>query len=326
MTQRLIPALIIALSVVFPPAASAQDQHQHDEGDDHAHEAEPGDSRDSHDDADHEWIRLSPAELEEFGIEVEEAGPGVIETHIELPGEVRPNADRLAHIVPRFSGIVTDVRAGIGDYVQEGQVLAVVESNESLAPFEVTTLISGTVISKHITLGEAASRDRDTFVIADLSTVWVDLTVYQRDIGRVKAGQQAQVYVGHALAHDTGVISYVTPILDEHTRTATARLVLQNKDNHWRPGMFVTARVLLETTEVPLVVPRSALYTVGEDTVVFLEAEQGFRPQPVSLGRSGETHVEILSGLSEGDAYVSEGGFTLKAELGKEAFGDGHAH
>ncbi len=321
MITRILPALLLALMGGLAAIVFAQDEHDNHDEKEHAQELE--------DDGSHALVRLSPAEQEEFGVVMAIAAPGEIETYLELPGEVLPNADRLAHIVPRYSGIVTEVRANIGDHVSEGQVLAVVESDESLAPFEVTTLISGTVIDKHVTLGEAASRDRDIFVIADLSTVWIDLTVYQRDLARVKPGQKAdvyKVYVGDSVAHNTGAISYITPVVDEHTRTATARLVLPNRNNFWRPGMFVTARVLLERTEVPLVVPHTALQMFEGKSVVFLKRDEGFEPQPVTFGRRSETHIEVLSGLSAGDQYVSEGGFTLKAELGKDAFGDGHAH
>lgn len=356
MTRRFLFAIALILTIFA--AASAEDgsdpppapqvdhgDHDHDAADDHDadadghdhdadghdHDADDhddlnGEHEDAHDHEDHRVVRLSQAELVEFGIAVAAAGSGIIETTMELPGEVQPNADRLAHIVPRYSGIVTEVRAHIGDYVKKGQVLAIVESDQSLAPFEMKTLISGTVIEKHITLGEAASRDRNAFVIADLSSVWIDLTVYQRDLNQVKRGQNVQVFVGHDLASDSGNISYITPIVDERTRTATARLVLPNKSQFWRPGMFVTGSVLVERAEVPLAVPRTALHTFEENTVVFLETDEGFQPRIVSLGRHGKTHAEVLSGLSPGDRYVSAGGFTLKAELGKGAFGDGHGH
>ncbi len=326
MTRQFALALILVLSGGFVATATAQDEHAGHNDEEHTNEAEHGDHGDQDEHDDHGLVQLSLAELDEFGIRIAVAGRGVIENYLELPGEVQANNDRLAHIVPRYSGIVTEVRANIGDYVQEGQVLAVIESDVSLAPFEVKTLISGTVIGKHITLGEAASRERDTFVIADLSSVWIDLTVYQRDLGRVKVGLETQVYIGHDLAYDAGKLSYVAPIVDEHTRTATARLVIPNKNNLWRPGVFVTAKVLVEKIEVPLVVPRTALHTIEAEAVVFLQTERGFLPQPVTLGRQGDTHIEILSGLSAGDHYVSEGGFTLKAEFGKEAFGDGHGH
>ncbi len=283
--------------------------------------------RDRHDHEDeHPIVRLTDAEIEEFGIRISTAGEGMIESVVSLPGEVVPNADAVAHIVPRYSGIVTEVRARIGDDVSEGEVLAVIESDESLAPFEVRTLIAGTVIAKHITLGEAVSRDSDIYVIADLGTVWIDLTVYQRHVDQVRAGQDASIYVGHALADSAGKVSYVTPVLDERTRTATARVVLPNHGGVWRPGMFVTGRIVVERALVPVAVPLTATQALDEETVIFVAGEEGFEPRSVEVGRVSEKSVEVLSGLSPGEKYVSAGGFTLKAELGKESFGDGHVH
>jgi cobalt-zinc-cadmium efflux system membrane fusion protein len=284
-----------------------------------------------HDDHDHDeheptLVQLSPEELAEFGILLETAGSGFIEVYASLPGEVQANADRLAHIVPRYSGIVTEVRAQTGDQVKQGDVLAIVESDNALTPYELKTLIDGTVIAKHITRGEAVSRDRDTYLIADLSSVWVDLTVYQRDIDRIKVGQEVAIYTGHGPVAGRGTISYITPVIDERTRTATARLTLGNEDGEWRPGMFITAQVLIERLESEVVIPKTAIHTLDERKVVFVETPEGFSPQEVVLGKEGPANIEVLSGLNLGARYVSIGGFTLKAELGKSAFGDGHGH
>jgi len=303
----------VALLLTFVPPLAAENGHDHREAGEEHPEGPP-------------IVHLSQDELEEFGIEIETAGPGIIESRLQLPGEVRPNADRVAHIVPRYNGIVVEVHADIGDRVERGQVLAVIEGDESLAPFEVKTLISGTVIGKHITLGEAVSRDTDTFVIAGLSTVWVDLTLYQRDLGRVKPGLEARVYMGHDAARDSGRIAYVAPVVDERTRTATARMVLANDGGRWLPGMFVTVDVRVERTPVAVAVPRAAVHTLADSVVVFVETGEGFAPRAVTPGRGNETHVEIVSGLSPGDRYVGRGGFTLKAELGKNSFGHGHGH
>ncbi len=305
MIRRFTLTLLSILVVTGNPAAAAQTQEMTEE---------------------HELIRFSAEELEEFEITVATAGPGTIERYLELAGEVQPNADLLAHIVPRYSGIATKVFAGIGDKVEKGEVLAIIESNESLAPFEVTTLISGTIIDKHIALGEAVSRERVIFVIADLSSVWIDLTVYQHDLETIDTGQPATVYVGHNAAQERGVISYLTPIVDEQTRTATARVVVPNPKLFWRPGMFVTARVLIESSRVPVAVPRTAIHEIEGRKVVFVEKDGGFVLRPVTLGRSSRSKVEIRSGLSPGDRYVDRGGFTLKAELGKESLGDDHGH
>lgn len=325
--------LLCLAPLLLPRVATGADDHDHDH-DEHggeAHGPEAGAAEGSPagtGESDHaDLVVMEAATLEEFGVELSTAGPGTIERHVTLPGEVRANADRLAHIVPRFSGIVTEVRANVGDRVVPGQTLAVVESDESLAPFEVKTLIPGTVVEKHITLGEAVTRERDVFLIADLSTVWAELTVYQRDLARVQEGQAVQVFVGHEPVSSPGRVGYITPIVDEGTRTATARIVLPNPDGRWRPGMFIRGRVRIGQDAVPVAVPPSALQTYEGSTVVFVQTARGFEPRPVRIGRTGEEAVEIETGLSAGDRYVSRGGFTLKSELGRESLGHaGHAH
>lgn len=304
------------------PSGEAVTEEEHAE-----HQADGGLAEEhSGEERQEQFVQLSQDELAEFEIEVSTAGPARIESYARLPGEVQPNADRLAHIVPRFDGIVSEVNAQIGDVVQPGEVLAIIESDESLSNYELKTLLGGTVIAKHITPGEAVSRGAESYIIADLSSVWVELTVYQRDLTRIRTGQRALISTGHGPPEATGTISYVTPVVDEATRTATARVVLSNQDQRWRPGMFVTASVLVSATEARVGVPSSALHTVDGQTVVFVETDDGFTPRPVETGRTGETHVEIASGLAAGERYVSQGGFTIKSALAKDSFGGGHAH
>ncbi len=273
-----------------------------------------------------ENIQLSQEERAEFGIELAVARPGTIAQVVELPGEVLPDQDRLAHIVPRFPGIVTKVYAQVGAGVRAGEVLAIIESNESLAPYELKTLTIGTVIEKHITRGEAVTRGSQAFVIADLGSVWVNLSVYQKDLATVAVGQSVTISAGHDLPETTGKISYITPTVDEETRTATARVVLSNTKKRWRPGMFVSGRVVVERTDVPLAVPVTTLQTMADQTVVFVEADAGFQARTVTTGRSDDRYVEIRTGLTPGERYVSHGGFTLRAELSREQFDAGHGH
>jgi cobalt-zinc-cadmium efflux system membrane fusion protein len=261
-------------------------------------------------------VRLTPGQMAYFRVTVAEAGPGSVDLGVYLPGEIRPNGDRLAHIVPRFPGIVRDVRKSVGDSVEAGDVLAVIESSESLARYELRTLIAGTVIDKHLTLGEAVDREEQAFVIADLGTVWVDLSVYQKDLLHVRTGQSVHIGGGPGLPEAAGTISYITPVVDQPTRTATARVVLPNPDGIWRPGMFVNAHVL-DPAPADIVVPRSALQFVAEVPVVFVETDDGFAPRPITIGRAGDTHVEVVEGLAPGERFVATNSFLLKAELGK---------
>ena len=270
-------------------------------------------------------VRLDSETQKEFGIELATAGPGWIEKSTSLPAEVRPNQDRLAHIAPRFPGIAREVRAQIGDAVKAGQELAVIES-EALAPYPLKTLIDGLVIEKHITRGEPVSREQAAFVVADLRDVWIDISVYQKDLPLVRLGQPVVVSAGHGLAEAEGRISYIAPIVDEETRTATARVILPNPEGIWRPGLFVTARVEVERREVPVAVPKTALETLDGRTTVFVENEAGFEARAVNLGLAGDRHAEIRAGLVAGERYVARGAFTLKAELERGELAGGHEH
>ena len=282
-----------------------------------APEAEAG-HVDEHDSAhaEAEALALSAEERARYGIASVAAGPGPIDAGHELLGEVRANGDRLAHIEPRFPGIVKDVRRSAGDAVRAGDVLAVIESSESLVGYELRTLIDGVVIEKHLTLGEAVDRDEAAFVVADLSTVWVELSLYQKDFARVRPGLGVRVRAVAGGGAADGEVSYVAPAIDPETRTATARVVLANPERAWRPGMFVTARTL-DATPAAVLVPNDAVQLLDGQRVVFVETDEGFAPRAVTLGREGSTRVEVLGGVAAGERVASGNTFLLKAELGK---------
>ena len=285
----------------------------------HAEEAHEGERHEGS-------VALSQAELEEFGVDVAKAAPGRIATTVELPGEILPNQDRLAHIVPRFPGIVRSVAKAVGDPVEKGDTLATVESSESLSTYSVRSLLAGVVIARHVAVGEAVTTEREIFVVADLSDVWVDFQAFQKHLPLLAVGQRAHISAGHGLPEAESLISYISPIVDEATRTATVRAVLPNEDGRWRPGLFVTGSVETASVEVAVAVPTSALQTVGEVSVVFVEDEDGFEPRPVRIGRTGPHYVEVVHGLETGERYASTGAFTLKAELQRGELGEGHGH
>ena len=315
----IVAVTIAGATVAYRALGPSKDQHVAAE----EHHGEE-DGRDEH--GEEAVVQLTTEEMKEFGIEVGTAEGGTLHIYTTLPGEIVANQDHVAHVVPRFPGIVTDVRKQLGDHVEKGEVLAIIESNESLVEYQMKALIDGIVIDKHITLGEVLGENDEAYVVADLSTVWVNLSVYQEDLPDVRTGLTAVISAGHDIPDVTAKISYVGPVVDEHTRTGLARVVLSNEKRLWRPGLFVTARILISEETVPLLVPETALQTIEDETCVFVETNEGFEPQPVGLGRRNDTHVEIVSGLTAGQRYVTRGGFTIKAELSKGAFGDGHGH
>ena len=200
------------------------------------------------------------------------------------------------------------------------------QPDQILTRYEMRAPFDGVILQKHVTLGEMLGDDSLPFVIADLSDVWIVLTVYQKDLAAIGPGQRAHIVATHGLAEADGTIEYVSPILDEHTRTTTARVVMPN-GGEWRPGLFVTARVLVDRVNAGVVVPKTAVQTIDGEQVVFVETSDGFAARHVRLGRSDAESIEILDGLAPGERYVAKGGFVLKAELGKASFEHaGHAH
>ncbi|MBK7976608.1 MAG: efflux RND transporter periplasmic adaptor subunit [Deltaproteobacteria bacterium] len=303
--------LVLVVSLAAAALASGPHDDEHGSGHGSEHGAEHG-SEDGHAEGE---LAVRPGDLARFGITVGEAQSGALDGGVELVGEVHPDGDRLAHITPRFPGIVREVRRNVGDRVRKGEVLAIVESSESLSPYELTTLVDGVVIAKHITRGEAVGSDHEAFVVADLGAVWVDLRVHQKELGHVRVGQLVSVRTAPGDVTVTAPIRYVTPVLDPATRTATARVVVENGAGAWRPGMFVAATVL-DLVPVDVQVAASAVQTVEGRPSVFVVSEH-VEPRAVVLGRRGRTRVEVLSGLAAGERVAVTNTFLLKAELGK---------
>jgi cobalt-zinc-cadmium efflux system membrane fusion protein len=386
--------------------AEVHDDHDHDLHDhDEAGDGEEHPESDEH--AEEGLIHLSKAEMKNMGLQIVQAAPGTLTIELDVPGEIRLNADRQANIVPRLSGIVKDVMKSVGDPVRKGEVMAVIESrdladarsffhaaresvtlaeanyareerlwkkkisaeheyltakqelseariamesakqklltlgfssnyledhphdlSEVLTAFNVTAPFDAKVIEKDITLGELLQEDTVAFVVADLSTVWVDLSIYQKDLAFVHEGQLISITAGRGIPDATGTITYLSPVISEETRTALARVILPNPEGHFRPGLFVTASLAGEEIPVSLVVPKSALQNLDGETCIFIKQDGDFKQQPVTIGKTSKTHAEVTSGLKAGQYYVSQGAFELKAKIVTSTMDShaGHGH
>ncbi len=311
-------------------------EHKHDESG-HKHDEAAGESPESghkHDGGQESGykhgeeegvVKLSSEQIAAAGLEITTATPGILRKELTFPAEVKLNADNVAHIFPRYSGVVRQVFKAIGDSVKKGETLAIIESNESLTNYQIRSLVDGTVIERHVTLGETIRADAECFVVADLNSVWVDINIYPKDLALVHKGNAVRISATNVSHEGQGKITYIGPVVSEHTRTALARVVLPNPDNLWRPGIFVSAHVMTDEINIPLLIAKEALQMIGGTTVVFTEDKPGvFRTQIVKIGRRSEKEVEIVAGLKEGIKYVSKGTFILKAELGKSEAGHTH--
>ncbi len=271
-----------------------------------------------HDDHEAAQVKLTPEALKNANLKIEEAAAAKIAALLPVYGKIAVNDDTIAHVQPRFPGVVKEVRKRLGDAVAKGELIAIIESNESLNGYQIKSEIAGTVIQKDITLGEFVKHEDTIYTIADLANVWVDLTVFRQDFQKLKLGQSVAIHPGADDETITGTISYISPFGTEGTQSMLARCVVANPHGDLRPGLFVTAEIATGETAAPVAVQLAAIQKLKDKTVVFVEEGDAFEARAVELGARDRTHAEVRRGLAAGDRYVSANSFILKAELGKE--------
>jgi len=188
--------------------------------------------------------------------------------------------------------------------------------------FEIRAPFDGTIVEKHLALGEAVKEDASIFTLSDLRTVWAEFAVAPKDLAMVRVGQKVVVTSSAFESKVEGTVSYVGALLGEQTRTARARVTLSNPQGAWRPGLFVTVSVLGDSQAAPLVVSAEALQTIENKPVVFKAVQGGFAVTPVMVGRTDGKNVEVLGGLKAGDKVAASNTFVLKADLGKASAAD----
>ncbi|MYF71329.1 MAG: HlyD family efflux transporter periplasmic adaptor subunit [Proteobacteria bacterium] len=266
--------------------------------------------------------RIGPEMAEAFGLGTETAGPAVIEESVTLYGRIVPNTDRVRAVSARFNGAIRSVHVMPGESVTEGQLLATVESNESLQSYPINAPIAGVVTERVANPGEQTA-GRQLFTIVDTSSVWAELAVFPGDRDRILPGSQVIVTPASGGAPLEGAISYLD-VFSAANQSVNARVVLDNSAGSLTPGTFVTAEVRVAEHEVPLAVRRSALQTFRDFTVVYAQIGDEYEVRMLELGRAAGDWVEVLGGLDPGTRYVTENSYVLKADIEKS--GATHDH
>lgn len=306
-----VAAMLVVWKTFAPqPGTPVKAVHDHDAG--HDEEGETG------------RVEMSDAKASAARLGLERAGPAKLQRSLVLSGTVGANEEAMSLIVPRFPGVVRQIRKRLGERVERGEAIATVESNQSLTFYELKSPIAGAVIERRVTPGEAVNDQRPLFVVADLSSVWADFTVHRQDFASLKLGQAVTIDPGAGLPGIETSIAYLSPYGAPDTQTMLARAVVDNSALTLRPGLFVSGAVLLDEVAAAVAVKLEALQTVEDRPVVFVRDGDGFVARPVEIGRRDERMAEILSGIEAGETYVAANSFVLKSELGKGAAD--HAH
>lgn len=268
-------------------------------------------------------VELSMEQIEHAGIGLEQVQAGSLQQVLSVYGAVRSNPEKIQRVSAPFDGAIRKIEKHIGDTVKRGETLINVEANESMQSYPLVSMIDGVVTAREANMGEQTS-GRTLLVVEDLSSVWVELSLFPKDMPQVQIGQKVRIFNTSREVSSEGELGYIAPRGDSSSQTVLARVPLQNPQRRWIPGQFVVGEVILSEALVPLLVRTEALQIVENNPVIFVKSEEGFEPRPVQLGRSDGQSTEILAGLVDGETYVTKNSFVLKSELGKEDAEHGH--
>lgn len=199
------------------------------------------------------------------------------------------------------------------------------DNGDAVSSFALVAPLSGVVLEKTAIVGELATPDKPLFTISDLSNIWVEGNLSDRQIGLVRLGMPAEVTVD-AYPGETfkGKVTYLGGALDPTTRTLLARVEIANVDLRLKPQMFARMAIRTGESRPQHTVPASAVVLVQGEPSVFVADGAGFMPRPVELGDAVGDRIVVRSGISNGDRIAVSGVFDLKAKLLKSQISDEH--
>jgi cobalt-zinc-cadmium efflux system membrane fusion protein len=254
------------------------------------------------------------------GITTAAAGPGQINQTLTVYGKAVADPSSISHVRARFPGTIIRVAATIGDEVAKGDVLAEVESNESLKRYSIRAPFTGVITARHGTAGEQ-TEEQPMFTVANFDRVWAEFQVFPGQVRRVRVGQAVAVSVESI--ETMSVLKHLIPS-DSGLPFVLARAPMDNTDGLWTPGLLLVGKVSVDQFEAALVVDNRALHSSGDEKVVFIKAGETYEARPLKLGRGDGHFTEVLEGLSVGDQYVVDNSYLIKADLEKS--GASHDH
>ncbi|MAN50343.1 MULTISPECIES: efflux RND transporter periplasmic adaptor subunit [unclassified Marinimicrobium] len=311
MRHRYYVILSVLMVILTSNAAFTQDFIE-PRGRDEAHER----NRTEHEGE--EVVRISSETAQKAGLSTSQAGPATLDRILRVYGKIVVPPGQETHMRARFPGQVYQVHAQIGDQVETGDLLAEIESNDSLRTYQLRSPINGVVVDRQTAVGEL-TQDRALFSIARLNPLWVELHVFPAQRSAVSKGQT--VLLSSDSVKGTVTLSHVLPG-SERRPYLIARGTLDNRDGQWTPGLLVMGEIVVESFQASVAVDNRALQTVEGKTVVFTNKDDVFKAQLVELGRSDDRYTEILSGLEAGERYVVGNSFLVKADLLKSSVED----
>src|SRR5712691_8486136 len=196
--------------------------------------------------------------------------------------------------------------------LKQSDIDALKNKPDSPVVFSLTSPITGIVVERNATIGATVGSDANVFKIIDLSRVWIDANVFEKDLERVRRGQEVKVSVtAFPESIFSGRVILINSVVDPETRTVKVRTEVPNPDGRLKPDMFANVQIITDLHRASISIPQSAVLNDGGKTVVFVSEGSGYKKRPVNVGIQGNGRVEIIEGLQAGDKVVVKGNYLL---------------
>lgn len=256
-------------------------------------------------------VQLTDEQARMLQIKTAEASMHPLAQILSLNGQIKLLPNEQTDVSVRISGSITALDANLGDKTTVGQRLATIQSRLIGDPppsVAVFAPLAGVIDARNVNLGQAVEPNTVLFHISNREKMLVVAVVYEEDVGKVKLGQDVNVHVlSYPKEVFTGKVTLIEPNLDTLTRTVNVQIILANKEDLLKPGMFVRANLVLNKADAVLSIPNTALIEANGEKFVFIRSGHSYDQMDVHLGASDDENTEVTEGLVPGDEVVTQG-------------------
>ena len=196
--------------------------------------------------------------------------------------------------------------------INDATIDALAKKTDLAATFSLNSPIDGIVVERNATVGASVGTDANLFKIIDLSRVWIDADVFEKDLPRVRPGQEVKLTVT-AFPQSTfsGKVILINSVVDPETRTVKVRTEVANPDGRLKPDMFANVQIVTDVNRAAISIPQSAVLDDEGKTIVFVAEGNGYKKRQVQAGIQNNDRVEIVDGIRAGDKVVVKGNYLL---------------
>lgn len=268
-------------------------------------------------------VHLTVEQQKLIDLKIEKANKAPFESRIQVIGEIAQETERAVHLTSPESGVLKTFLKEVGEAVQKDEPLFEV-STKNGQTIKIPAPDHGVILARYIKVGESVDNITSVMTIVNPDVLRASFNVYEKDIARVKLGQKVMVRsIAYPDKEFQGVVAFISPNVDEKSRTIKIRVNIDNKEDLLKFGMFVTGDVIETSAESVILAPSSSIVSVDDKPAVFVPfSEEDFVLKFVKIGRQSGDLTEIKEGLAENENVVTTGSFQLKSELLKSTFGE----